>query len=105
MKVAREKMPVDCSTTGPAGIARAERDRARIRLEVLVSGLGQQVQHGYFYGPESADLLREFIHEELEPAIDRVKRAEKAYEPYWHRRRIRRWTPRKKQKQKKGTAA
>lgn len=45
------------------------------------------MERGY-YG-ELLDLLLEFLHEDLEPAIERVKRAERVYGPYW-RRRVRR---------------
>jgi hypothetical protein len=72
--------------------ARHERDSARTWAQMLMSGLAQTLQRGYFYsGDEDLTLLNEFLHEKLEPAIGRLKRAEKAYEPYlpYHRRRQR----------------
>lgn len=82
----------------PKFAARAELDRARLRLMVAVMGLGAAVEEGRYYTDDDMDLLLEFVHEDLEPVIDRVKRANKAMEPYWrrHRRRIRRYVPKKK---------
>jgi hypothetical protein len=85
---------------------RAERNRTELRLGVLSAGIGKAFVD-YGGGRYAADELRpviDLVNGELMEAIKHAESAEKAYEPYWSRRRIhriRRAAPQKKAKKVK----
>jgi len=83
-----------------------ERNNSRIRLEVLCRGIGGQFEES---GSEPWEMTNanepvRLVNTELVPAIARVEAAEKAYEPYWLRRRRRVWRPAKKKTPKTANA-
>jgi hypothetical protein len=78
-------------TPDPKRIAAGEkRDAAKAWLEILCQGIGHSLMNGEArYYPETVGLLIQRVNAELAEAVDAVKAANKAYEPYWPKRRRR----------------
>lgn len=66
---------------------RAERERAEAWLDVLCKGFGHSLADGYGWRTDELRPLIELIQAQMIPAIEDVEAAEKAYAPYWRRRR------------------
>ena len=71
----------------------AERQKAHMNLQVLLNGIGSTMKQMCWHDADEIRMLVEKINTELVPAVDAAEAAEKAYEPYWGRRR-RRYIPR-----------
>lgn len=67
---------------------RDERERATAWVEILCKGIGHALADGYRHeGSEDVRRIIARVNGELAEAVDALDRAEKAYEPYWARRR------------------
>ena len=83
---------------------RADRERAETRLNILMKGIGLELQQGCGRCYDSEDLLVliDIVNGELLPAIKATHAAQEAYRPYWgrvrrlHNRRVAKKNPRKK---------
>ena len=71
----------------------AERQKAHLNLKVLLDGIGSQLKEKCWHDGAEIRMLVEKINTELVSVVDVAEAAEKAYEPYWGRRR-RRYIPR-----------
>jgi len=63
--------------------ARAERDRARMWLEILKKGIADQIVEAY--NPDELRMAIDRVNGELVEALIAREKAETAYEPYWER--------------------
>ena len=68
---------------------RAERNRAALWLDVLSKGIGLALQEDCRYRHEETQPIIDLVNGPLAEAVADAQRAEKAYEPYWARRRRR----------------
>ena len=66
--------------------AHANRVRAEVWLQILRNGIGDVLKTGFRTDEDLRPIL-EFANSELLKAADASEEAEKAYEPYWRRRR------------------
>jgi hypothetical protein len=83
---------------------RAQRERAQLWLDILRRGIGKEMADGYRSCPEDVRALMERVNSELSDAADAVEQAEKAYSPYWgRRRRVHRYVSSKGGKNPKST--
>jgi hypothetical protein len=74
-----------------------DREHARTMLGILCKGIGHALAEEPYRCGDAAEIhnLIGHVNTELLQAVRAYERAEKAYEPYWRRRRIR-VAPRKK---------
>jgi hypothetical protein len=76
--------------------ARAARDQAQLNLDILCRGIGQSlVETGRFAGDDNVRMLIDRVNTDLAKALEAKEAADKAYEPFWGRRRLRRSAARK----------
>jgi hypothetical protein len=85
---------------------RGDRERATLWLDILCKGIGhalteEPARHG---DTETLRALVGRVNGELLEAMKAYERAEKAYEPYWSRRRVR-ITPKKPKQVKQAVAS
>jgi len=73
----------------------ADRVRAEVWLQILREGIGRTLQNG-FHANEDIRPILEFANDELLKAAEASDAAEKAYEPYWRKRRPQIYRARKK---------
>lgn len=68
---------------------RGDRERARLWLEILCQGIGKSLMDRECRYSEDIRGIIERVNGELIEAVSASERAEKAYEPYWSRGRVR----------------
>lgn len=78
----------------------AERERTSLWFRILCKGIAGTMADAD-HDPESISQLQEIVNNELADAAHAAEVAQEAYRPYWTRRRVRLYRPRKAKKTKK----
>lgn len=90
----RERLVKPVSRNDPKRLkARAERDKASTRVEILLAGVSKMLDRGYFTDMEELQPILDMMNGDVVEAMKVYEAATEAYRPFMWRRRVR---PRKK---------